>query len=55
MEFHIICQEGKMGFNGSTPGNTYLSVSGARWLYHPDDAALPIEQKKRTSTSYWST
>ena len=28
------------------PPCTYLSVSGARWLYHPDDAHLPIEQRR---------
>ena len=28
------------------PPCTYLSVSGARWLYHPDDAGLPIEQRR---------
>ena len=28
------------------PPCTYLSVSGARWLYHPDDANLPIEQRR---------
>jgi hypothetical protein len=28
------------------PPCTYLSVSGARWLYHPDDASLPIEQRR---------
>ena len=28
------------------PPCTYLSVSGARWLYHPDDAGLPVEQRR---------
>ena len=28
------------------PPCTYLSVSGARWLYHPDDAHLPVEQRR---------
>lgn len=28
------------------PPCTYLSVSGARWLYHPDDAHLPTEQRR---------
>lgn len=28
------------------PPCTYLSVSGARWLYHPDDAGLPIEERR---------
>ncbi len=28
------------------PPCTYLSVSGARWLYHPDDAGLPIEKRR---------
>ncbi len=28
------------------PPCTYLTVTGARWLYHPDDAALPIEQRR---------
>ena len=28
------------------PPCTYLSVSGARWLYHPDDKDLPIDQRR---------
>lgn len=28
------------------PPCTYLSVSGARWLYHPDDADLPTSQRR---------
>ena len=28
------------------PPCTYLSVSGARWYYHPDDKNLPIEQRR---------
>ena len=28
------------------PPCTYLSVSGARWYYHPDDKDLPIEQRR---------
>lgn len=28
------------------PPCTYLAVSGARWFYHPDDANLPIEQRR---------
>ena len=28
------------------PPCTYLSVSGARWFYHPDDAGLPIDQRR---------
>lgn len=28
------------------PPCTYLSSSGARWFYHPEDAHLPIEQRR---------
>ena len=28
------------------PPCTYLSVSGARWYYHPDDKDLPIDQRR---------
>ncbi len=28
------------------PPCTYLSVSGARWYYHPDDKDLPVEQRR---------
>ncbi|MDF2552858.1 MAG: hypothetical protein K0R77_2133 [Chryseobacterium sp.] len=28
------------------PPCTYLSVSGARWFYHPDDKDLPVEQRR---------
>lgn len=28
------------------PPCTYLSVSGARWYYNPEDANLPIEQRR---------
>ena len=28
------------------PPCTYLSVSGARWYYHPEDKDLPIEQRR---------
>ena len=28
------------------PPCTYLSVSGARWLYHPDDANLPVSERR---------
>ena len=28
------------------PPCTYLSVSGARWFYHPEDKHLPIEQRR---------
>ena len=28
------------------PPCTYLSVSGARWFYHPDDGHLPTEQRR---------
>lgn len=28
------------------PPCTYLSVSGARWYYHPDDKDLPIEERR---------
>lgn len=29
------------------PPCTYLSVSGARWMYHPDDSHLPIKERRR--------
>lgn len=28
------------------PPCTYLSVSGAKWMYHPDDKGLPVEQRR---------
>ena len=28
------------------PPCTYLAVSGAKWYYHPDDKALPVEQRR---------
>lgn len=28
------------------PPCTYLAVSGARWYYHPNDAGLPVEQRR---------
>lgn len=28
------------------PPCTYLAVSGARWYYHPEDAGLPVEQRR---------
>lgn len=28
------------------PPCTYLSVSGARWYYHPDDSKLPFEKRR---------
>lgn len=28
------------------PPCTYLSVSGARWYYHPDDKDLPMEERR---------
>lgn len=28
------------------PPCTYLSVSGARWFYHPDDSDLPVESRR---------
>lgn len=28
------------------PPCTYLSVSGARWYYHPNDKDLPVEQRR---------
>lgn len=28
------------------PPCTYLAVSGARWLYHPDDKHLPVEKRR---------
>ena len=35
------------------PPCTYLSVSGARWLYHPDDADFAHRAKTRTPSSSW--
>ena len=28
------------------PPCTYLSVSGAKWYYHPDDSNLPITERR---------
>lgn len=28
------------------PPCTYLAVSGARWMYHPDDSHLPYDQRR---------
>lgn len=28
------------------PPCTYLTVAGARWLYHPDDRELPVEERR---------
>lgn len=28
------------------PPCTYLTVSGARWMYHPDDKDLPLEERR---------
>ena len=28
------------------PPCTFLTVAGARWLYHPDDKNLPIEERR---------
>lgn len=28
------------------PPCTYLSVSGARWFYHPEDSDLPVKQRR---------
>ena len=28
------------------PPCTYLTVSGARWLYHPDDKHLPVSMRR---------
>ncbi len=28
------------------PPCTYLAVSGARWMYHPDDRELPVEDRR---------
>lgn len=29
------------------PPCTYLTSSGAKWFYHPDDKGLPIEDRRR--------
>lgn len=28
------------------PPCTYLAVSGARWMYHPEDKGLPVDQRR---------
>lgn len=38
--------DGKWDLMIAHPPCTYLSVSGARWYYHPDDKDLPIEQRR---------
>ena len=38
--------DGEWGLMIAHPPCTYLSVSGARWYYHPEDKDLPIEQRR---------
>ena len=28
------------------PPCTYLAVSGAKWMYHPEDKGLPVDQRR---------
>ena len=42
-EYYI---NGKWDMMIAHPPCTYLAVSGAKWFYHPDDKALPIEKRR---------
>ena len=37
---------GKYDMMIAHPPCTFLAVSGARWMYHPDDKALPYEDRR---------
>lgn len=37
---------GKYDMMIAHPPCTFLAVSGARWMYHPDDAGLPYENRR---------
>lgn len=43
-ETHYV--DGKWDLMIAHPPCTYLSVSGARWFYHPDDKQLPVELRR---------
>lgn len=43
-EIHYI--DGKWDLMIAHPPCTYLSVSGAKWFYHPDDKEIPIEKRR---------
>lgn len=43
-EINIV--EGNWDLMIAHPPCTYLSVSGARWYYHPEDKDLPFEQRR---------
>lgn len=43
-EFFVL--DGKWDLMIAHPPCTYLSVSGARWYYHPEDKNLPVEQRR---------
>jgi len=51
-EWHIKGDAIKEAYSGkydmmiAHPPCTYISVSGARWYYHPDDRNLPIHQRR---------
>ena len=45
-EMYFLPNDEKWDLMIAHPPCTYLSVSGARWLYHPDDAHLPIEERR---------
>lgn len=38
--------DGKWDLMVAHPPCTFLSVSGARWYYHPEDKELPVEQRR---------
>jgi len=42
--FEVINQDWDMMI--AHPPCTFLSVAGARWLYHPDDRELPVEDRR---------
>ena len=43
-EMHFIVGEWDLMI--AHPPCTYLSVSGARWYYHPEDSKLPVEERR---------
>jgi site-specific DNA-cytosine methylase len=43
-EIHYI--DGEWDLMIAHPPCTYLSVSGAKWFYHPDDKEIPIEKRR---------
>lgn len=44
--FTVLMREPRFDLMIAHPPCTYLAVSGARWLYHPEDSHLPIEERR---------